>query len=59
MKKSASYAGVFLILLGTLLLVLTRFRALTGNNMLLLAGLLTIICGIVLHLLLIKHSSKY
>lgn len=59
MDKIKHYAGVFLILLGVLALVLTRIASLSGNNMLLLTGLLLIVAGIIVHIRSIKHESRY
>ena len=59
MKKIRQYAGVMLIVLGTLALVATRLKALNSNNTLLLAGLLMIVVGIVVHIRSIKHASEY
>ena len=59
MKKKATNWGLYLIILGTLLLVLTRISILSTYNWLLVTGLLSIIVGIVLHIRSIKHESGY
>lgn len=50
---------MMLIVLGTLALVATRLKALNSNNTLLLAGLLMIVVGIVVHIRSIRHASEY
>lgn len=59
MDKIKYYAGLFLIILGVLVLVLTRIASLSGNNILLLTGLLLIVAGIIVHIRSIKHESRY
>ena len=59
MKKKATNWGLNLIIIGTLLLVLTRISILSTYNWLLVTGLLSIIVGIVLHIRSIKHESGY
>ena len=59
MKKKATNWGLYLIIIGTLLLVLTRISILSTYNWLLVTGLLSIIVGIVLHIRSIKHESGY
>ena len=59
MKKKATNLGLYLIIIGTLLLVLTRISILSTYNWLLVTGLLSIIVGIVLHIRSIKHESGY
>ena len=59
MKKKATNWGLYLIIIGTLLLVLTRISILSTYNWLLVTGLLSIIVGIVLHIQSIKHESGY
>ena len=59
MKKKATNWGLHLIIIGTLLLVLTRISILSTYNWLLVTGLLSIIVGIVLHIRSIKHESGY
>ena len=59
MDKVKYYAGLFLIILGVLVLVLTRIASLSGNNILLLTGLLLIVAGIIVHIRSIKHESRY
>lgn len=59
MDKIKYYAGLFLIILGVLVLVLTRIPSLSGNNILLLTGLLLIVAGIIVHIRSIKHESRY
>ena len=59
MKKRPRFPGIFLIILGTLLLLLTRFHSLSSHNWLLLTGLFCIVAGIVVHIRSIKHESRY
>lgn len=59
MDKIKHYAGLILIILGVLALVLTRIASLSGNNILLLTGLLLIVAGIIVHIRSIKHESRY
>lgn len=54
MKKAKPFIGIILIVLGTLMLTATQLKALNGNNWLLLAGLLLIVAGILLHIRIIK-----
>lgn len=51
------YAGLLLIILGTLALILTRIETLAGSNSLLITGLLLIVVGIWLHIRSIKQES--
>ena len=57
--KVKPFAGLALIILGTLALILTRVTSLATSNALLLTGLLFIIAGIWLHIRSIKHESRY
>ncbi len=59
MKKISTYIGLYLIVMGAVVLALTRIPALTGYNALLLAGLGLIVAGIVLHLYAVKKRSEY
>ena len=59
MKKLIPFIGIFLILIGTLMLILTRINTLSSHNSLLLSGLLCIIAGIILHIRSIKHETNY
>ncbi len=59
MKKLAHNIGIFLIIIGTLTLLATRFHALANHNYLLVVGLLFIVIGIGAHIRTIKHESKY
>ena len=59
MKKRATNWGLHLIIIGTLILVLTRISILSTYNWLLITGLLCIVVGIVLHIRSIKHESGY
>ncbi len=59
MEKCTPFAGLFLIILGTIGLVLTRFGSLSDSNSLLLTSLVLIVGGIVLHIRLIKRQSNY
>lgn len=57
MKKLPPYLGLFLIIIGTLVLISTRFAPFSSSNSILLSGLLLIVTGIVLHIRSIKHES--
>ena len=57
MKKLTPYSGLFLIIIGTLVLIATRFSPFSSSNRMLLSGLLLIVAGIVLHIRSIKHES--
>ena len=59
MKKLTPYLGLFLIIIGTILLVATRFSMLSTHNGLLVSGLLLIMAGIWFHIRSIKHESNY
>ena len=48
-----------LIIIGTLVLLLTRFHSLSSHNWLLLTGLCCIVAGIVQHIRSIKRESQY
>ena len=53
------YAGLALMVSGTLALCFTSIHALAGSNTLLATGLLLIVVGIWLHIRSIKHESQY
>ena len=59
MKKLTPYLGLFLIIIGTIVLIATRFSTLATHNSLLFTGLLCIIAGIWLHIRSIKHESNF
>ena len=59
MKKLPHFLGLFLIIIGTMVLIATRFSTLSTHNSLLVAGLLFIIAGIILHIRSIKHESYH
>lgn len=59
MDKMKHYAGLFLIITGTLALILTRLSSLGGSNLWLLTGLLLIVAGIIVHIAGIKRDSRY
>lgn len=59
MKKLTTYLGLFLIIIGTIALIMTRISVLSTHNSLLVGGLLCIISGIVLHIRIIKHESNF
>ena len=59
MKKKPHFSGILLIIIGTLVLLLTRFHSLSSHNWLLLTGLCFIIAGIVKHIRSIKRESRY
>ena len=59
MKKFKQYRGLFLIIIGTLVLCMTRIDALSYHNWLLLLGLFCILAGIYYHIRTIKHQSQY
>ena len=59
MKKKATNWGLYLIIIGTLVLVLTRISILSTYNWLLVTGLLCIVIGIVLQIRSIKQDSLY
>ena len=59
MKKYTQNIGVYLIIIGTFTLLLTRISTFSVHNWMLLAGLLFIILGIVLHIRSIKKESRY
>ena len=59
MKKLIPFAGIILIIIGTLTLIATRFSSLANHNALLFAGLLCIVIGIWLHIRSIKKDSRF
>ena len=59
MKKLAPFIGIILIIIGTMILITTRFSTLASHNSLLIVGLLCIMAGIVMHIKSIKQDSKF
>ena len=59
MKKLTPFIGILLIVIGTMVLVMTRFSNLASHNALLIVGLLCIIAGIVMHIKSIKQDSRF
>ena len=59
MMNLKTYAGLYLIILGTLTLAATRIPSLGRHNSLLTGGLLLIVAGILLHIRAIKRQSDY
>jgi hypothetical protein len=59
MKKINPFWGIILIIIGTLVLVATRFGTLGSHNPLLLTGLACIVAGIWLHIRSIKRDSRF
>ena len=59
MKYFQQNVGLILIIIGTLTLVLTRLPALNAHNSLLVAGLVIIVAGGILHIRSIKHDSRF
>ena len=58
MKKLTPYSGLFLIIIGTLVLIATRFSTLSSHNSLLVTGLFCILSGIWLHIRSIKQGKN-
>ncbi len=56
MKTLLQYLGLFIILLGFLILIIVGFQGITGNSMLLLSGGF-IVVGLFGYIFLNKHSS--
>ena len=59
MSGLRSYMGVALILVGALLLIVGYIAGWTSSNLVLLAGLILIIIGVVQHIRQQKKSEKY
>ena len=59
MKKLTAYLSIILIIIGTIVLITTRFDILASSNYLLFGGLLFIMAGIVMHIKSIKQDSKF
>ena len=59
MSGIRSYIGVALILVGALLLIVSKIVGWTSSNLVLLTGLVLIILGIILHVKSIKSAEKY
>ena len=59
MKSFKHNIGIILIILGVIVLILTRFALFSSSNWMLLSGLLLIVAGIVFHIRSIKHESNY
>ena len=59
MKKNIHNRGIYLIIIGTFTLLLTRISTFSAHNWMLLIGLLLIVLGIVLHIRSIKKDSLY
>jgi len=55
MNTIRKFLGVALIVLGTLTLLATRLKTLSGSNIMLLTGLLLIVAGIFVHIRNIKN----
>jgi len=53
------HAGMSLVYFGALLLVISYLFSWTDSNALLLLCLLSIAAGIILHVLTLKHDSRY
>ena len=51
--------GVALVSAGALLLIVAYLVGWTSNNLVLLAGLLMVIIGVILHVKLAKSGEKY
>ena len=54
-----TYMGVALIVVGALLLVVSKVVGWTSSNLVLLSGLTLIVLGVVLHVKAIKITPKY
>ena len=54
-----TYMGVALIVVGALLLVVSKVVGWTSSNLVLLSGLTIIVLGAVLHVKAIKITQKY
>lgn len=59
MKKLTPFIGILLIVIGTMVLILTRFSNLASHNALLIVGLLCVMAGIVMHIKSIKQDSRF
>ena len=59
MKKLTHFIGILLIVIGTLVLIATRFSTLASHNWMLLSALCLIIAGIWLHIRSIKRDSRF
>ena len=59
MKKLPPYIGIYLIILGVLALLATRFHSFASHNTILLSGLLAIVLGILLYIRGVKHETDY
>ena len=59
MKKLTPFLGIFLIIIGTIVLISTCISTLSSHNSLFVSGLLCIIAGIVVHIRNIKHESQF
>ena len=59
MKKLTPFIGILLIIIGTMVLILTRFSDLASHNSLLIVGLVCVMAGIVMHIKSIKQDSRF
>ena len=59
MREMKTYAGLALVVAGAVLLVLAYLAGWTSSNWVLLAGLLLIAVGNILHVRLLKKTGKY
>ncbi len=59
MKKLSPYIGLSFIILGTLVLAVTRISSLSSHNSLLIIGLLCIVAGIWLYIRHLKKESRF
>lgn len=55
----AHQAGLFLVYAGALLLIIAYVIGKTGSNLFLLLCLFLIAIGIVMHVMIQKHTSRY
>ncbi len=58
-KLITQQVGLLLVVLGVLLLVVTFVAHIHAVNVLLLAALLLIVCGIVVYVAALKMASRY
>ena len=59
MNSLKQMIGVALVSAGALLLIVAYLVGWTSNNLVLLAGLLMVIIGVILHVKLAKSGEKY
>ncbi|OFQ25487.1 hypothetical protein HMPREF2955_05960 [Prevotella sp. HMSC073D09] len=59
MRKFYPYIGLALVCMGVIIFVVSYFAKWTHSNLPLFVGLVSVVCGAVLHVVWQKKSSEY